>query len=449
MRTTTYELRERSTSYRRRRYTLVLSVLTGWLIVLPAIANADGLTVSAMLDSRKLSVGKGADVSVRLSNPSKADLGPLELTVLPSGLNGTKQVVTLAAGTMEEHQLRVMATEPGSFLVRVRVSLAGRPVATVEAGTLDVVESPSALPLPVAVALVTAVAAFFTNAVTLWVTWRNQRHILLETRQQKAADAVAQIVLQVARDFYGAISGATSELAVAARRLSANNPNEDQEHLLVRFFFFFGVIVHKDNEFGFSQGLLFLPDLWAEADMRRMIDEILELVPLTQAQEAVIHKCFSDVAILQALKDSPTLTFKARNLYEVEKLLREPALDPGEDRRRIQEVFDTIKHRFEDADALMWFSDIERAMRALMEYEFTIMFPDFYRRANDRTAWRNPVRRWYARRRSLKAENLRRRPTELPAFDQIVHSPSWAETRDILEKLEARRSERDAARATG
>jgi hypothetical protein len=415
----------------------VASIALGGLLLLHGVAPAQELAVSATLDARKVAVGERTHVVVQLSNPRNAPIGPVEISVLPRSLGTAARVNTLAADSISEHDVELAPSAAGSFNVRARVAVPGRAPVTVDAGTLEVVEAANFLTLPVAGALLTALLALAGTVVTLVVTVRKQRQLLNETRQQKAADAVAQIVLQVARDYYGAIGGATSALALAVRRMHAGEPGEDPGHLLARCFFFFGTIVHKDNEFAFSQGLLFLPDLWAEADMRLMIDELLDLVPLTQAQEAVIHKCFSDVAVLQQNQDAARVTFRARSLYDVEKLLTTRGPEAGDDVRRLQDTFDAVASRFRDPEVLMWINDLEPAMRALMEYEFTIMFSDFYGNIKIRVPRGG---------REGTGRSSRQRPAVLQDFDDIVHTPTWTETRATLERLEARRNERDAVK---
>jgi hypothetical protein len=346
-----------------------------------------------------------------------------------------------------QSELEIVPRRPGRFNVRARIVVAGRAIPSIEAGGLEVVGdagvfTPYRDVVPVIAAVFTSLGALAGTLVTLFLTLRKQGEILAETRRQKAADAVAQIVLHVVREYYGAIGGATSALAIAVRRLRGETTPEERQHLLVRAFFFFGTVLHKDNEFAFSQGLLFLPDLWAEADMRRMIDELLELVPLTHAQEAVVHKCFSDVARAQRTNEATQGTIKARNLYEVEKLLVDRVGHTGEDHRRVQEVFDAVKERFADPDVIEGIDDIDRAMHALMEFEFTIMFSDFYRRdgASEGHASGGRVRR--ARGAAAPRATRRDRPDDSPAFDEIVRDPTWRATREILERIEERRDRR-------
>jgi hypothetical protein len=180
-----------------------------------------------------------------------------------------------------------------------------------------------------------------------------------------------------------------------------------------------------------------------------MIDEVLDLVPLTQAQEAVIHKCFSDVAVLQRGGDASAVTLKARNLYELERLLLDRFTNLREDHRRVQEVFNEVKDRFADPEAARLVREIERAMRGLMEYEFTIMFADFYRGRQPKGPWRARIRMWREARRNVSTASRGDRPKTLPTFDDIVGTPSWQETRGILEQLEARRGERDERARAG
>jgi len=200
--------------------------------------------------------------------------------------------ITIPAGGVLRREFEIQANQPGIFTVGVTVTVAGHSGSRIEAGALEVIEAPGRFAsykdaLPLVVALIALVGSLFTGIVTIL----NQRKILEETRRQKAAESVSQLILQTARDYYGAISWAIGGLASSARRLK-DATTEEREHLLARCFFFFGTVLHKDNEFSFSQGVLYLPDLWAESDMRRMIDSVIDLVPLTQSQEAVVHKCF-------------------------------------------------------------------------------------------------------------------------------------------------------------
>jgi len=221
------------------------------------------------------------------------------------------------------------------------------------------------------------------------------------------------------------VAGAVSALAEAARRLRQAT-GEEREHLLVRCFFFYGTLLYKDNEFAFGQSLLFLPDLWAEADLRQLVDDVLDTVTLTRAQEAVVHKCFSDVALMGGRGDASRATFQVRNLYEFETLLRDRGPYPRRELRQIQDIFDAVKNRFGEEEFVRAILDVERAMKAIMEYEFTTIYSDFYR----------PPDRPYA--------GSRDRPAELGDFDAIVGSPSWIETVEILARLDGQRRQREA-----
>jgi hypothetical protein len=424
------------------------------LLVAGTAQGAELRLTSAALDTRKVFVGQPVQLLMQLTNDGRTEIGPVEITVVPKSLAAAKKILTIPAGALHELELEIHPTQPGSFSVRARVVVGGRPFSTVEAGVLEVVEAPSTFApyrdiVPVVAALGGALLALGGTLATLIVTVWKQSQILDETRRQKAAETVSQIVLQVARDYYGTIGGAIGGLASAARRLQMEGTTEEREHLLARCFFFFGTVLHKDNEFSFGQGLLFLPDLWAEADMRRMIDEVLDLVPLTQAQEAVIHKCFSDVAVLQRGENSTAVTLKARNLYELEKLLLDRFTNLREDHQRVQEVFNEVRDRFAASEAAILIRDIERAMRGLMEYEFTIMFADFYRGRQTKGPWRSRFRLWREARRNARTGPQRDRPKTLSAFDDIVRTPSWEETREILEQLEVRRAEKEARARAG
>jgi hypothetical protein len=80
------------------------------------------------------------------------------------------------------------------------------------------------------------------------------------------------------------------------RRLDKAPTADEREHLLARCFFFFGTLLDKDNEFAFKHNLVFLPALWAEEEVRQLVDDVLGMVQLTPLDEATVHKCFSDVA---------------------------------------------------------------------------------------------------------------------------------------------------------
>jgi hypothetical protein len=441
--------REVSRRVRARRVLLAC----GFLLVFSSTHAAETGPITAWLDAKKVLVGQRTQLIVRLVNDAAVPVAQVQIAVTPKSLikdAASITAFTVPAKAVIQREFEIQPEQIGVFNVGAVVTIAGHPLPRIDAGALEVTEAPNRFaPYRDVVPVVAAFVALIGSLVALIFTVRNQKQILHETRRQKAAETVSQIVLQVARDYYGAIGGAVSGLASATRRLQAEVTAEEREHLLVRSFFFFGTVVHKDNEFSFGQGLLFLPDLWAEADMRRMIDEVLELVPLTQAQEAVVHKCFSDMAVLQRGENSSAVTLKARNLYELEKLLLDRFANIREDHRRVLEVFNEVKGRFATPEAATLVQDIERAMRGLMEYEFTIMFADFYRGRQPKGTWRSRFRIWQETRRNARAAPYGDRPKTLLAFDEIVRAPSWQEVSGILEQIEVRRAEKEARARAG
>jgi len=212
------------------------------------------------------------------------------------------------------------------------------------------------------------------------------------------------------------MSGALLRLAEAARRLDATPSPAERDHLLVRCCcFFFGTFLYKGNEFTFSANIIFLPDLWAEGAVRRMIDAVLAPVPLDQPQEAILHKCFSDIALLQRDPSARKhVAVGARKLFELETLLNDRALTIRAEHRQLQEVYDAVRDRFLACDFIDGVQKINHAMKAIMEHEFTVMFQDFYKHEKGR----------------------RRRPTTLQEFDEIVRDPTWTEVRAILDEVD-------------
>jgi hypothetical protein len=397
---------------RRRLGTVALLLLLA--LVASRAGAADDLEAAAFLEVRKTAVGHAGRLIVELTNHGTASLGPLALTVTPGGKTDVTGIIP--AGATVDRAIEIPAAAPGVFNVRVRIGEAGRRRAELDAGSFEVVEPPGAL--RDLIPIVASVIALLGTLATLVVTSVMQLKVLRATREQKAAESVAQIVLAMAREYYGTVSGAISALATAVRRLEDDPAPDEREHLLVRSFFFFGTLLYKDNEFAFSHNVMFLPDLWAEEDVRNLVDDVLRLVPLTRAQEAVVHKAFSDVAAVQrGGVEAATVKVRARNLYDFEALIRDRTHNVREEQRQIQAVFDAVRARFEEPEVVQGIKDVDDAMRAIMEYEFTEMFGDFYGRTTPN----------------------RRRPASLPRFDEIVGPGRWAELRRTLDRLDHRR----------
>jgi hypothetical protein len=408
-----------------------LILLIFGVVAFPRTAPAaDDVVILASLDAKRIALGESVQLEVSLSNRTDGALESLQLAVTP---NWASPVVlpqdSLPARVSRTYDLQLRPKSTGIFLVRVRVVSGTRSVGRVEAGALEVVEQPGWLTpyrdvVPIAASMLalggTLLTLFFTTRMqgkTLSVTTRTQRKILQEARRQKAAEAVSQIVHQVARDYYGTVSGATAALADAVRRIP-EAAGREKEHLLARAFFFYGTLLYGDNEFQFRQGLLFLPDLWAEADLRNVVNDVLSSLELTQEQESLMHKCFSDIAVVARQGDVSRVAIKARNLYEFEQLLADRDAGTYGEHRRIQELFDAVRSRFSDDEVRHVIGDAALAMKGILEYEFTVMYSDFYRQPSAAG---------------------RTRPSALTEFDEIVRIPTWRETTGALTRLDRRR----------
>jgi len=257
--------------------------------------------ITAWIDAKRTFVGETTSLWIRVANDSEAPIGPLQISVTPPGVVRQPNIRFLIPPRRSVLQnVAVLSRQEGTFTIRVALSLDGQHAEPIEAGTLEIVERPSVFGrypglIPVIASAVTLLGTLVTLVATLIIQGRTLR----ATREQKSAESVAQIILATGREYYGTMSGALLRLAEAARRLDATPSPAERDHLLVRCFFFFGTFLYKENEFTFSANIIFLPDLWAEGAVRRMIDAVLALVPLDQPQEAILHKCFSDIALLQ------------------------------------------------------------------------------------------------------------------------------------------------------
>jgi len=259
--------------------------------------------------------------------------------------------------------------------------------------------------IPVAVAIVAAV-------VTILI----QLRVLRATKQEKASESVVQIVTSQGRDYYFAVSGALKEFASTLERLSRAAAPLDREHLSRRAFFFFGIFLYKENEFAFRYGYLYLGHLWAEAAIRRILDEVSSLFLLAPPDEAVVHKCFSDMDRLHrgaTMPEHDPCLFKIRTLYDLEAVLI--SKEASESVRDLQRVFSSVRAHFTDQARLQRLQALARDFRRILEYEFTKLFQD-----------------WYA---GPKGE--RQIPQEPPPdFDKIAGRGSWAEVLKTLNEYQ-------------
>jgi hypothetical protein len=388
---------------------LSLSAPTGLAGAQSAAPSLDLLDAQALLEMTKAPPGARVPVSVRLSNRSSRPVGPIEVRVRPLALDPSAPYLkptVLGPGETITHSFLLVAGAEGTFAVSVWLLDASGTVLLVRpAGALEVASSSILSPTsPVVIAaLVTMVGTLLIQVIV----WRLNR-------RQRTSETVAQMVVGMARDYFGTLSGTLVELTRTVRQVPGA-VGAEREHLLVRAFFFFGVFLHKENQFAFDQGVMYLPHLWAEGAVSTIAARLLRLVPLTRQQEAVVHKCFSDIALMQRSTSAVKgVDFEFRTLYDFERMLQpdRSAYAPPE-QRAIRAVFEDVKGRFENPDVVAGIQELEEALRVIIEYESTVLFEDVYvRRDQDRGL-----------------------PVEAPkGFEAIVEGVPWKRVRAVVER---------------
>jgi hypothetical protein len=219
-----------------------------------------------------------------------------------------------------------------------------------------------------------------------------------------------RIITDQGRDYYFSVSGALKELVSALQALQRPGEAEECEHLKRRAFFFFGMFIYKEHEFAFSHGYIYLGHLWAEAAVRRLVNEIVGVIQLTPVDEAVVHKCFSDRWHFR--NDAAAgITFKVRSLYDLEQVLLGEATVPREAGDRLREVYSRVSPQFTRPTVLERLECRVRAVRSIVEYEFTKLFED-----------------WYAGEKGARVIP-KKAPTD---FENIVGPGSWRSIRQLL-----------------
>ena len=371
----------------------------------PSVAGP--LDVQTILEVKKTAPGARVPVTVRVVNRDASPIGPVEVKIRPLPLDPAAPVLgprLLLPGQSLAHAFTLLAEHAGTYAISVWiVDGNGTLLLAQEAGTLEV--SPTTWIGPSAPAIIAAIVTITGTLFIQIMIWRLNR-------RQRATEAVTQMVVGMARDYFGTLSGTLVELtrAVRAMRDPALSPRE-REHLRIRAFFFFGIFLHKENQFAFDQGVMFLPHLWAEGAVGTIVAAVLRLVPLSKEQEAVVHKCFSDIALVQrGAGDAKGVDFQFRTLFDFEQMLREDRRDYAPvEQRRVREVYDAVKAEFEKAATIERIQTLEEALRAIIEYEFTVMFEDVY----------------------VSKTQERELPLAAPkGFDAIIDGVSWREVRE-------------------
>jgi hypothetical protein len=336
--------------------------------------GTEPLDVQVILEVKKAAPGARIPVTVRVVNRGSGPIGPIEVRVRPLPLDPSAPVLPprlLVPGQAVSHAFTLIADHEGTFAISVWVVDAnGALLLAQEAGTLEV--APTTWIGPSAPAII---AAFVTIVGTLFIqvmVWRLNR-------RQRTTEAVTQMVVGMARDYYGTLSGTLVELARAVKAMR-DAPAEEREHLRIRAFFFFGIFLHKENQFAFDQGVMYLPHLWAENAVSTITARLLQLMNLRKEHEAVVHKCFSDIAIMQrGPTDVKGVDFEFRTLFDFERMLRNERRDYAPlEQRRVREVYDAVRERFDSEEFIGPLLELEEALRAIIEYEFTVMFEEVY-----------------------------------------------------------------------
>lgn len=369
---------------------------------------ADSLDVQTILEVKKAAPGARIPVTVRVINRGAAPVGPIEVRVRPLPLDLSAPYLParlLIPGQAVSHAFTLIADREGTYALSVWiVDDKGEILVAREVGTLEV--APTTWIGPSAPAII---AAFVTIVGTLFI----QAMILRLNRRQRTTEAVTQMVVGLARDYFGTLSGTLVELARSVKAIDDATGSE-REHLRIRAFFFFGIFLHKENQFAFDQGVMYLPHLWAENAVSTITARLLRLVPLTKEQEAVVHKCFSDIAIMQrGGADAKGVDFEFRTLFDFERMLRDERRDYAPfEQRRVREVYDSVKDRFDDEETIGQVLELEEALRAIIEYESTVMFEDVY----------------------VRKDQARDLPPVAPkGFDSIVDGVTWQQVRDRVQ----------------
>jgi len=357
----------------------VLNVLCpGKALAQPSL---DDIHISGWTSSVKSEINHPITIFVRLRNTGKGTVGPIDIETAPFPAvvepNQSLSGLVLRPQSRLDRTIKIVPSSKGQFDLHVRLRLVRQQdERTEKIASIDVSPPPTfwemykdvlAIFVPLGIVVVTCV-----------VSVGIQMRVLKATRQQKTSETVLQIILNQGRDYYSPISGAFSELAESLGLMGTDE--SEQEHLMRRAFFFLGVILYKENEFSFSHGYIYLPHLWAEGAVRDIMNEFFELVPLSRQDEAVVHKCFSDMwRIHRGEKfDDGVTRFRMRTLYDLERILVDRSDSIPEEYKALQGAYEAVKHELAKAEVRGRLVELERSLRAILEYELTIMFREWY-----------------------------------------------------------------------
>ncbi len=356
----------------------------------PARNPIDNIQVNGWPSSMKPERDSPLLVTVSLKNTGTTSAGPFEVEVQPFAarhdINQPLSGIRLRPQESTARTITVLPnhTGPVELLVRLRSGTSGD-LRFEKIGVVEIVE-----PLTLFQRyrdLLTLAGPFVSALIVAVMTLTLQLFLFQGGRRQKAHETVSQIVTAQSRDYYSAVLSAVSELARSLRHVSTSGTNTQRDHFVRRAFYFFGVFIYKESEFAFRGGLFYLPHLWAEDVVARLLTEISEQVKLPLMHEAIVHKCFSDVERIRNRydKDDPTIRFAVRTFHDLDELLQRPvsATTPSEERDLVA-AFSAAAPQFADPEVIERIRAIEAQLRAVITYEFTKMFGHWYRGRNAR-----------------------------------------------------------------
>jgi hypothetical protein len=357
------------------------------VVAAPArVGRLDSIQINGWPNSMKPEHNKPLRLTIGLRNTSTASVGPFELEIQPfAARHDISQPLSGISLLPHEATARIVTvlpdqTGPVEVLVRLRSGTTGD-VRFEKIGVIEVVDVPTFFERHRA--LLTIAGPIASALIVAFVTVAIQFVLFQGGRRQKAHETVAQIVSEQARDYYSAILGATGELARSLQQVSKTT-GSDREHFIRRAFFFFGLFLYKESEFAFRGGFFYLPHLWAEDVVAKLLTEISEQIKLPLGHEAVIHKCFSDLGRIRAGwdKDDPTIKFKVRTFRDLDEVLQKPRDQMTADEVGLHAALEAAAPQLMDSMVIDRIRVVERALRAVITYEFTKVFSHWYRGGN-------------------------------------------------------------------
>ena len=376
-------------------------------------ASLETIRVKGFVSPSRVEIDRPVVVDVILQNLGRTTVSQVKVD-LPQFTLGESDRLNLSGlvvppGGRLLRRITVVPRQLGPFDVEVQLTSPGDAVLELIA-RLEVT-APAGFWSTYGQSVVTVGLAFLAAAVTVGV----QMFVLRSTKRQKAAESVVQIIISQGRDYYFALSGALKNLVKTLEALPTTPQGPERDHLVRRAFFFFGIFTYKENEFAFNHGFLFLGHLWGELAVRRIVDKIATLVPLARADEAIIHKCFSDmwrVHLGSAGRDSAQL-FSVRTLYDLERLLEKPGWRRSGPEEELQRAYAAVTPHLLHPETLERLRSLAKDLSSILEYEFTKLFQD-----------------WYA-----GAKGQRQMPRKAPPdFNDIVEGPPrWDQIRSSVE----------------